>query len=88
MEHKSEIQSESIKLRPVENGFILCWDVCKQVNGNNGPYSGTMKYYKEEEIFKSSESAQAIKRMVEIYKDSSEEMGEEDEYEGPTLKEY
>ena len=69
----AEIQPQSIKLRPCENGFILSYETCKY---EGGPYDGRTRYNTLEETFKPSEAAQATKRLTDLYKEAGKEMRE------------
>jgi len=73
------IQSDSIRLQPVENGYILSWMCCYSVG--QGTYDRMNSYQEEKEVYKRSEGAKALKRMDELYMSSGEEINEDDESE-------
>lgn len=59
---------ENISLKPVENGFILCYSYRYKPEGKGEMCS--MEYSYKEEVFTSDQKYKAVDRMTELHKAS------------------
>jgi len=72
------IQSDSIRLEPCENGYILSWtECCSKPGPGGGPYDTRNSYETEKLVFTAKEGPKALAKLNELYGRSGEEMAYE-----------